>query len=220
MSGRHLGASLSAVEVASSILLSACSGNPDIGQTSRTTHGSHPGPIVWDDHLAGLAESLGIADPPEVPVVREVSPSESQAAVDGCLAEEGWMQGNDGWVTVPEDQLEASNLSIYICTAQYPIRPEFLSPLTDRQFARLYDHWITETLPCAQRNGVSVDLDAVPTKETFLQDPYSWTLFSLLMPQLVSMEEAGAIASVDSFLTDVCPGPDEWELRDLVPPED
>ncbi len=45
------------------------------------------------------------------------------------------MQGNDGWVTVPEDQLEASNLSIYICTAQYPIRPEFLSPLTDRQFA-------------------------------------------------------------------------------------
>lgn len=199
-----------------SVLLSSC-GADDLapGATQPSAQ-----PIVWEEHLAGLAKSLGIESPPDVQAVRTVSPSESQEVVDACLAEEGWMQGEDGWVTVPEDQFEASNLSIYICTAQYPINPDFLSPLTEGQFARLYDHWISDTLPCAQGYGVVIDSDLIPSKEVFLENPYAWTPFSALMPQLVQMEESGQISSVDSFLAETCPGPDEWELRDLERPDE
>lgn len=193
--------------------LTACGSGPEPISTSSAT----AKPLDWDAHIAELARSLNIENPPDVSPIRTVSPAESQAAVDACLADDGWIENAEGWVVVPEGQDEASNLSIYICTAQYPIDPVFLEPLTQEQFGLLYDHWTNQMLPCVEAHGVVVDWGAIPSRETFLAAPYAWTPFPDLTPQVVQLVAGGEVESVDQFFLEVCPGPDERELRGLDP---
>lgn len=69
------------------ILLAACSaaGDPPAGEPSAVT----AAPTGHQD-LAGLARSLGIEDPPDVPVVQEISAEEHIPVLESCMTEAGF----------------------------------------------------------------------------------------------------------------------------------
>lgn len=169
---------------------------------------------TWEAHLEAVASDLGIEDPPHVTPIREVSPAEGQALYDACMADEGWQQSADGSFSVPEAQEEALDLSDYTCLARYPIRPEYLEPLTTAQWGAMYDYWIATTIPCYERHGLSVD--DVPSRDTFLGNP-SWHPAQDISSRLVmdTVVRSGEAKDVNDFYREVCPGIDGDDLRGL-----
>lgn len=74
--------------------------------------------------LAVMAEDNGIANPPEVAVVRWVTPKEQPFAVADCLIAAGYPITNVtslGYdVALDADQEQAYTLADYVCNAQFP----------------------------------------------------------------------------------------------------
>lgn len=170
-------------------------------------------PETWDDVLAVEAERLGIDDPPDVVPIRYVTPQEADRYYHECMAEQGWKAEPDGSYVSTEEQAEAINLSDYVCLASYPIPAEYLQPLTDDQWAYLYDYWIETTLPCFAEHGLEVR--DVPSRATFLGAPYNWNPISAVSDHEVETKvvQAGKAESVNDFFATVCPGPDPEVLR-------
>ncbi|MDR0483372.1 MAG: hypothetical protein LBH13_09525 [Cellulomonadaceae bacterium] len=87
-----------------------------------------------EDYLRGIAVITRIEDPPDVPVIREVTPEEVPSLVDACMAEVGWPPREPGtWMDIPESQQESFNLAWYICYAQYPVKVELNQEVTPSQ---------------------------------------------------------------------------------------
>jgi hypothetical protein len=74
------------------------------------------------EQRAQLAAELGIADPPDVPVVALVTPEQRGPLVGGCLAGRGYPLV-DGFHEVPVEETDAFDLATYVCLASYPIDP-------------------------------------------------------------------------------------------------
>lgn len=127
-----------------------------------------------------------------------------------CMRDEGWTLDERDEYVVPEGQVEAFLLGQYVCHAKFPLIEEFLQPLDADQWALLYDHWVSETLPCIQFYGLTL-IDNVPSREVFLETPTGWqpnrSVDAGQVESLVVQEELAE--SVDDFFINVCPGPDE-----------
>lgn len=76
--------------------------------------------MSWEEQLAAQAESMGIQNPPEVEVIRQVTPAEADQLLTECLAGKGWVS-TERTYTVPTEQESAFNLDVYRCTAAYPV---------------------------------------------------------------------------------------------------
>ncbi|MGO0578202.1 hypothetical protein [Ornithinimicrobium panacihumi] len=157
-----------------------------------------------------LAEDLAITDPPQVGVVREITPAESQEVWSSCLADAGWVEGGDGeGIDIPPGQEEAFNLAYYVCHQQYPVQEKFTQPLTAAQLGILYDWWTEHTVPCFEERGW--DVGEVPSRETFLANPV-WLPAEQVVEQAEADVQAGLIPDIDEALYGVCPGPPDEVL--------
>lgn len=79
------------------------------------------------DRLAGR---LGLETAYPVPVIREVTPAESQAVVLGCFGERGWVADADGGISISPGQEDSYATATYECTASYPVEapPTAMTP--------------------------------------------------------------------------------------------
>lgn len=143
----------------------------------------------------------GIEDPPQVDPIREITPAESKEVHDQCLVERGWVMSEGGF-TYPADQRQAFFLESYICIASYPIRQEYLEPLDEAAWGRIYDYWVSETVPCFRAEGL--DVSEPPTKETFLEGR-AWTPDSdYVRSQVEERVQQGEYPDTEHVFTTVC----------------
>lgn len=124
-----------------------------------------------DDPAALYAQEMGIENPPDVEVVREVSPSEELPILVDCLTEAGFPPETPADVSIPEwqipeAQVDAFNLAEYTCKAQYPLAAQYTEPLEGEQLGVVYDFWLTETIPCLADLGYEVE--EPPSRDVFI----------------------------------------------------
>lgn len=206
---------LGAAACSAALVLAGCDQQrtpvPDMASTTSGVSGSADAaqPMTAEGQIAAVAEMLGIEDPPEVEPTREVTPAESKAVVDECVVERGWPMDEHGGFSYPEEQSAAFDIDYYVCIASYPIRQEYLQPLDDAAWSRIYDYWTTTTVPCLRDEGLEVA--EPPTRETFLASR-AWTPDdSSVRRQVEDLVAQGRYPGVEHVFTQVCP---------VSPPED
>jgi hypothetical protein len=130
---RRIGAAAGTIGLATAIVLGV---GPAVRLAHDVTRPAQPAPtastitptaaqIAARAHaLAVMAEQNGIANPPEVAVVRWVTPKEQPFAVADCLIAAGYPITNVtalGYdVALDADQEQAYALADYVCNAQFP----------------------------------------------------------------------------------------------------
>lgn len=190
--------------IACALVVSCGDGEPD-RPPDPTPVGDGPVPGGGGQDPGRLAEDLGIADPPDVAVVREITPSESQEVWSSCLADAGWVEsGPHEGIEIPPGQEEAFNLAYYVCQRQYPVEERFTRPLTTEQLGILYDWWTEHTVPCYEERGW--DVGDIPSREAFLANPV-WLPAEQIAKQAQADVEQGLVADMDEAMYGVCPGP-------------
>ncbi|MDR0483374.1 MAG: hypothetical protein LBH13_09535 [Cellulomonadaceae bacterium] len=126
-----------------------------------------------EDYIRELAQMAEIAKPPEVPVIREVTPEEVPSLVDACMAEAGWPPKEPGlWVDFPKSQLPSFNLAWFTCYASYPIKVELNQHFTQTQVKFVRQWWVDTWIPCARAQGFEVE--PPPSEETVLSQWHSF----------------------------------------------
>lgn len=152
--------------LAACMLLAACSDAGDLPATEPSTVTAAP---TGHQDLPALARSLGIEDPPDVPVVQEISAEEHIPMLESCMTEAGFPPVNPGRASLEwepaEEQQEAFHRAYYTCSAQYPIAGEF-QPYDGEQLGAVYDHWVEETIPCLAALGYVTS--GMPSREAFI----------------------------------------------------
>jgi len=125
---------------------------------------------VWDrdGYLEMMARHIGISDPPEVELIREVHADEQGAALAACVSEYGLASratGDGGFTTeYMTEQEETFKEAWYICEAKYTLMPEFYRPYDDLTLERIHDYLFTEVATCFVIEGYPID---IPTLESF-----------------------------------------------------
>lgn len=161
------------VDVTAETSTSATTQTTPTRSTSSGTPAQAPeaGAEAREEWLMGWAQSRGISDPPEVPVVREVRPEEMGALVVQCLTDQGFdaefFPEDDSWgLDAAPGQGEAAALAEYICIAQHPLMDVFVLPLSDDRLRASYVWHVETTIPCLQGMGHSTP--EPPTLETYI----------------------------------------------------
>ncbi|TDD65397.1 hypothetical protein E1262_25300 [Jiangella aurantiaca] len=168
------------------------------------------------DYLAQLAdeaESLGIADPPEVDPIRFIRIDEYGPTLADCITDEGFPAEAEGasgiaFGEIPQAQAEAFALAQYTCAARYPVHPRYSRPFTDEQLSALYDYFVNDLVPCLEREGFGTANP--PSRETFIatySDPErAWVPYA----ELDVIGQAGGPEG-EAAINETCPqhAPDE-----------
>ncbi|MCB2177621.1 MAG: hypothetical protein KQH57_17565 [Actinomycetales bacterium] len=130
--------------------------------------------VAWRTQwLADTAEQAGLQDPPQVALVRWTEGNaDHDEATAGCLTDAGFTAsvGSDRGVDldVPEAQVDAFQLAMYVCESKYTLDPVYYQEWTTDQLNLIFDYWTQFYLPCLQAHGVPVDLGAVPSKAAWV----------------------------------------------------
>lgn len=186
-----------AVLVVGVLVTSACTGgdpgsaapSPGLGASAAPATSPAVDPYSGSDAdvllqtVSDSAKLYGIQDPPDVAVVRTVTPDERTAVIVQCLADVGVTARaeSDGWsVESPVDQSSAINLQQYICQAKYPLDPKYVRTLSEDQIRIFYGYVRDSLLPCL--SGKGYDIDGLPTEDVYVDsfqsgqgafDPYA-----------------------------------------------
>lgn len=174
-------------------------GEPSVGASS---------PVVVEGAAPNgdLATQLGIADPPEVEVVRETTPTDHHEALSACLQDDGWSAKllPDGTIEVgpfSPEQEAAYNRAYYVCAMQYPMAEIYTAELTHAQHGIVYEHLRDKFVPCVDELGI--ELGALPSLEAYLADPgKDW--MGDVTPQLKLALADGRFAYPNEWLV-ICP---------------
>lgn len=134
--------------------------------------------------LTELAEINRVDNPPEVDLVRFVTPPEWADAQIGCLQEHGYTasesQGGVKYPEVPQEQADSLNLAIYTCEAAYALDPRVNNPIPRARMERQFSHLADVVMPCVA--GLGFQVEEPPTLETWLDAYYGngqiWDPFS------------------------------------------
>lgn len=135
--------------------------------------------VFWEDNVARQAQGLGV-DAPEVERVAWMgSRQEAAEAVASCLRESGFPEARldvDGAIVLdnlPESQVQAYDLALFVCDARYPIDPEISQDWSRAQVGLVYDYWDEYFIPCMAAHGYPVDTSGQPSREAFVSEFYS-----------------------------------------------
>lgn len=140
-----------------------------------------------------LQYGLSVSDLPAVTVVRAVSPSEQDAQVDLCMAEQGWDRDPGSQMYfIPEGQERAFGVAQYVCFSEYPLAAQCVEPLSPDQIRAVVDFWRDELIGCLTAKGYEPTVP-LPSWVVFEQswntaamfDPYSG-----VPPTLSNMDRA------------------------------
>lgn len=159
------------------------SAEPVISPAPVSSEAAPEGLSEHERMLADFAAGLGIADPPEVEVVRVVHPFDFFDAYEACMIEEGWGPDANGNYTTTT-QGEALRLSTYVCTARYPKDERYTQPFSEGQQRVIYDYFVSDLIPCLGREGHVIPepptweafRDAIGTADEFV--PYNFVTAS------------------------------------------
>jgi len=164
--------------LAVSMALSGCSGQgPDgSGPGGAGTVSPHGGDGV-DLRAKALreeADTLGIALPPQVAIVRETSPFDHVQAQVDCLraggydatAEQGGVHVRANAADPTDAYWQQFNLASYVCDAQYPLAEIYYEPLTSEQKQAYADYYLDELPKCLK--GFGAQFETPPSREVFL----------------------------------------------------
>jgi len=194
------------------------------GLVTGCTSGSDPQPaqesatgLSHEEQMQDMADDYGITAPPEVDVVREITPDESVTVIADCMRDAGWPAQIVDGVAEYEftlQQEEEFNRSHLTCHAQYPIDQRYTRPWTDEQVALAYEHVTSVWIPCLAQHGVELP---APSEAVFRQSPQSgWYDSQALFTQLQTLEESGEIESVE-WLQEECP---QWPPDSVLFPQE
>lgn len=162
---------------------------------------------------ARRAADLGVEDPPEVEVIREIAPNaQGLKVLTDCMIDKGYPyeydETQDG-VSIDTGLIdyEQHQLDTYICEMQYPVAQQYQVEWGQREWRTLYDHYVQEYIPCVTRLGYVPEPS--PTFEVFYETVTRggppWSPETEILPQLRQDIDAGEYASLDQFHRDVCP---------------
>lgn len=189
--------------VAPIIVLCASCSTPDerqeVGPGPSTVGESPPGPDGteqqvaeqlpdWDPPTFTREDWLSwqhpnLQDPPDVPVVREVSMDEYLETKMACLEEQGFpgSQDTDGGLTYVTEpgQEDAFQLATYICDASYPLESRHYQPYSTSQLQIIYEWQLSETVPCLE--GLGHEVEEPPTLAAYV-DGYAATMAPVWSP--------------------------------------
>lgn len=194
-----------ATTVGLALVLTGCAsgleGSADGGGTALA-------PLTHEEELERLAVDFGL-DPrslPQVDVVREISPEESDEVTSECMTEQGFPPDREGgtmsWTT-PDGQLLGLNTALYVCQAKYPVAHRYRESLSRAQLELVYDHQVEVMVPCIRELGY--DVPEPPSRERFLERDGAWEELGELEPQVVQDAiRTGRWESYQDFL-DACP---------------
>lgn len=164
--------------------------------------------LTHEEELERLAVQFGLdpKDLPQVDVVREISPEESDEVTVECMTEQGFPPDRGGgtmsWTT-PDGQLLGLNTALYVCQAKYPVAHRYRESLSREQLELVYDHQVEVMVPCIR--GLGYDVPEPPTPERFLERNGAWEELAQLEPQVVQDAiRTGRWESYQDFL-DACP---------------
>lgn len=143
-------------------------------------------PISVDEYLAiqhGYADlmwaSTGLPDElrPPNPAPEFITVNEWGAAYAGCMNAAGfdnYTSQGDGVVYSQSDgqPSDAETVAKYTCDLQVAVSPEESGILSSAQLQYTYDYYQQALVPCLRVHGV--ELDAVPTREEYLEGPSGW----------------------------------------------
>lgn len=124
-----------------------------------------------EDQLADLAASLNISEPPDVDIVRLVTPEERGELVEPCMAERGYSADVLEDVGIPAERADAYNLAQYVCMAKYPVDDALTRQWSDVQVGIQYDWTINNVIPCLVERGYTIT--DVPSREEFIATYYT-----------------------------------------------
>jgi len=161
--------------------------------------GSTAGRVTRSDYLESNARMLGVTDPPEVPVIREIALEEQLTVHDECMTAAGWPPFALGSWDIPTDQESAFNLARYICIAQYPVAEDFLQPLTESQILFVRDYWISDMIPCLEDNGIAIPQP--PSANVHLDN---WNTFDSWWPS-AELTQQGLSGEALNEIIEACP---------------
>lgn len=195
------------------LALTACSPSSSEDEPQES-----PTPVVTLDDNAALderARELGIEDPPDVNVVREIAPDEYDEVIGTCMEAAGFPPASEGdqaglSFNFPEDQSEQANLSLYICQSEHPIAARFQGGLSDEGARAMYRHLVESYVPCVAARGYAVA--DPPSLETYLRTPESdrWTPWLEVHAHIRAQPGSGG--SISELETRCPPAPPTEEL--------
>jgi len=126
-----------------------------------------------------LQYGLSVSDLPAVSAVRAVSPSEQDAQVDLCMAQQGWDRDPGSQMYfIPEGQERAFGVAQYVCFSEYPLAVQYVEPLSPDQIRAVFDYWRDELIGCLTAKGYE-PTDPLPSWVVFEQ---SWNTAAMFDP--------------------------------------
>lgn len=160
---------------------------------------------TWEEDLEFLARELGLETAHPVPVVREITASESQEVWLDCMAEGGWVADEQGGIRMPPEQSDAYATASYECFAAYPVEERFLQGLSPQAWEVIYDHHVENFAPCVAQYGYQAP--DLPTKEVFLADPVGAYVHSEFAEEMRALRQQFAADGLDDeeFTEQTCP---------------
>lgn len=125
------------------------------------------------EQLAGMAEDLGLTDPPRVGLVRWTEGLTDHAtATAACLTDAGFeTRVWSGTTTVSPADGPARDVASYVCEAKYTLDPALASDWTPAQLNLLHDYWTQFYVPCLEAHGAAVSTAGWPDKAGWVR---SW----------------------------------------------
>ncbi|MEL0625928.1 hypothetical protein V6245_03110 [Salinibacterium amurskyense] len=150
------------------------------GQTS--TEGAVTAPSLeeqldfeWSTVIARFPDAVR----PDVPLIRYIDLHEWAPVQAECMNAEGFPDVSatpDGGLssgTIPPGQEEAYAIAAYVCAAQYPRDPKYLTPWTDERLGMVYDYYIDKLIPCLKGEGY--EPPDPPSRVTFIDGYDGWS---------------------------------------------
>ncbi len=183
-----------AISIAVVLMLSGCRvSDQTIGEGNNTVSASY-----MEQYADDLAQSLGIASPPPVEIVRVIRLDEWANTQVDCLRGEGFDvqltqdgQGVEAASSMDEALFEASRLARYICQLAYPVAQKYMEPLSEERLQVLYDYRVIDLVRCLESEGHS-GWSSPPSRQVFVESGGLWSPFEGL--DTLTAEQYGAIA--------------------------
>lgn len=151
------------------------------------------------DELRALAEAYQIKSPPDVALLRYVTPSEWPQSQIDCLRVLGFDvevtpdgQGVSG-ASIPAEQNGPYKLASYECQAKYSQDPRFAAELNQSQLKYLYWYYTQPLRECLSKEGHEI---ADPPSEAVFVDHQAsdpWTPYREIMNSGIPFEETSKL---------------------------